>query len=111
MDPDSAENFKLLGLEVPKSLYWCDGTGKFVQMTSTAPPSYTPAGWNRVDGWEVEETENKTVVISILPSALFCSGEYGYIGFGYVLSKSNPKLCNKERCQKHLEDEGGVKGF
>merc|ERR1719233_2016459 len=79
-------------------------------MSSTEPPPYTPAGWSSADGWEVEVTENNTVVLSPLPSTFYCSTNYDDILSvseydGYILSKSNPKLCNKKAdCSNKLDE-------
>ena len=73
--------------------------GDVVQLTNTQPPPYTPAQWGSVDGWDVKETENKTVWVSTLPSTVFCSTE----GLDYVLSKSSPKLCNKGESVKKTQ--------
>ena len=76
--------------------YWENKTGATVKISSSLPPSYSPAGWV---GWDVEEDGNKTVVLS--STRLFCSTDHG----GYFITKSHSHFCNKKpNCNNNVDE-------
>ena len=77
--------------------YWKDtNTFEQVKISNTVPPSYTPAGW---DGWDSEEDENKTLVLS---NALLCSTDKGR----YFISKFHPHFCDKKiDCDNKIDEK------
>ena len=79
--------------------FWRDSrTNKKVWMTRTVTyPPYTPADW----GWNIEEADNKTIVLS---GGLFCTAmNNSYVTrldyfprTDHFISKTDPQFCNRK---------------
>ena len=90
------------GLYPEYNWYWLSpSTGVMVQMTKTYP-SYSPAHW---EGWDVEETESKTLVLANIPNRLI-KGCSSYKYEGYFIPRSDKRFCNRiQDCKNNMDEK------